>query len=503
MELLDNLALGFQTALTLQNLAYALFGSILGTLIGVLPGLGPVATIAMLLPSIYTLDATPALIMLAGIYYGAQYGGSTTAILINVPGESSSVVTALDGYKMARKGRAGPALAAAGLGSFFAGCVGTVIIAAFAPPLTELAFKFGPAEYFSLMTLGLIGAVVLASGSLIKAIAMIILGLLLGQINTDVISGVPRYSFDIAELTDGIGFVAIAMGVFGFGEIISNLGMPAEDRQVFTKDVKGLMPTARDLKDAFPAVLRDTALGSLLGVLPGGGALLSAFAAYTVEKKLGIKPHEVPFGEGNIRGVAGPESANNAGAQTSFIPMLTLGIPPNAVMALMVGAMTIKGIQPGPQVMQSNPELFWGLIASMWVGNLMLIVLNLPLIGIWIKLLTVPYRLLYPAILAFCCIGLYTLNNNNFDVYMAVIFGLMGYVFYKLKCEPAPLLLGFILGPMMEENLRRALLLSRGDWSTFLTRPLSAGLLIAAALMVLVVSLPSIKRSREKAFQEE
>ena len=465
MELLDNLALGFQTALTLQNLAYALFGSILGTLIGVLPGLGPVATIAMLLPSIYTLEATPALIMLAGIYYGAQYGGSTTAILINVPGESSSVVTALDGYKMARKGRAGPALAAAGLGSFFAGCVGTVIIAAFAPPLTELAFKFGPAEYFSLMVLGLIGAVVLASGSLIKAIAMIILGLLLGQINTDVISGVPRYSFDVAELTDGIGFVCIAMGVFGFGEIISNLGRPEEEREVFTREVKGLLPTAQDFKDAFPAVLRGTTLGSILGVLPGGGALLSSFAAYTLEKKMTLKPHETPFGEGNIRGVAGPESANNAGAQTSFIPMLTLGIPPNAVMALMVGAMTIKGIQPGPQVMTSNPELFWGLIASMWVGNFMLIILNLPLIGIWIKLLTVPYRLLYPAILVFCCIGLYTLNNNNFDVYMAVIFGLFGYVFYKLKCEPAPLLLGFILGTRMEENLRRELLLSRGHWS--------------------------------------
>ncbi len=503
MELLDNLALGFQTALTFKNMAYALFGAMLGTLIGVLPGLGPVATIAMLLPSIYTLDATPALIMLAGIYYGAQYGGSTTAILINVPGESSSVVTALDGYKMARRGRAGPALAAAGLGSFFAGSVGTLIIAAFAPPLTELAFKFGPAEYFSLMVLGLIGAVVLASGSLIKAIAMIILGLLLGQINTDVISGVPRYSFDVAELTDGIGFVAIAMGVFGFGEIISNLGRPAEEREVFTKDVKGLMPTAQDFKDAFPSVLRGTTLGSLLGVLPGGGALLSSFAAYTLEKKLTLKPHEVPFGEGNIRGVAGPESANNAGAQTSFIPMLTLGIPPNAVMALMVGAMTIKGIQPGPQVMQSNPELFWGLIASMWVGNLMLVILNLPLIGMWIKLLTVPYRLLYPAILVFCCIGLYTLNNNNFDVYMAVIFGLLGYVFYKLQCEPAPLLLGFILGPMMEENLRRALLLSRGDWSTFISRPLSASLLIAAALMIVVVSLPSIKRGREKAFKED
>jgi putative tricarboxylic transport membrane protein len=501
MDLINNLALGFGTALTWVNLMYAFFGALLGTLIGVLPGLGPVATIAMLLPSIYALDPTPALIMLAGIYYGSQYGGSTTAILINVPGESASVVTAIDGYAMARQGRAGPALATAALGSFFAGSVATLIIAAFAPPLTELAFKFGPAEYFSLMVLGLIGAVVLASGSLIKAISMIILGLLLGQINTDVISGVPRYSFDIPELTDGIGFVAIAMGVFGFGEIIANLGRPAEHREVFTKDVKGLWPSKEDFRMAAPAVLRGTALGSILGVLPGGGALLSSFAAYTVEKKLAKDSSK--FGKGDIRGVAGPESANNAGSQTSFIPMLTLGIPPNAVMALMVGAMTIKGIQPGPQVMTSNPELFWGLIASMWVGNLMLVILNLPLIGIWIKLLTVPYRLLFPAILAFCCIGLYTLNNNNWDVYMAVLFGIAGYIFYKLGCEPAPLLLGFILGPMMEENLRRALLLSRGDWTAFVTRPLSAGLLIAAALMIVVVTLPSIKKKRQEAFKEE
>lgn len=502
MELLNNLGLGLQTALSLQNLFYAFFGAVLGTLIGVLPGLGPVATIAMLLPSIYTLDATPALIMLAGIYYGAQYGGSTTAILINVPGESSSVVTAIDGYQMARQGRAGPALAAAGLGSFFAGCVGTVIIAAFAPPLTELAFKFGSAEYFSLMVLGLVGAVVLASGSLLKAIAMIVLGLLLGQINTDVITGAARFSFDIPELTDGIGFVVIAMGVFGFGEIIANLGQPAEQREVFTKEVKGLWPTREDFQDAWPAVLRGTALGSVLGVLPGGGALLASFASYTLEKKA-VRNPRVPFGKGAIQGVAGPESANNAGAQTSFIPMLTLGIPPNAVMALMVGAMTIKGIQPGPQVMTSNPELFWGLIASMWLGNLMLIVLNLPLIGIWIKLLTVPYRFLFPAIVVFCCIGTYSLNNNNFDVYMTAGFALLGYVFYKLSCEPAPLLLGFILGPMMEENLRRALLLARGDWSTFLNRPLSAGLLIVAVLMIVVVMLPSIKSKRQEAFQEE
>ncbi len=501
MELLNNLMLGFGVAFTLTNLAYAFFGCVLGTLIGVLPGLGPVATIAMLLPSIYALDATPALIMLAGIYYGAQYGGSTTAILINVPGESSSVVTAIDGYQMARQGRAGPALAAAGLGSFFAGCVGTVIIAAFAPPLTELAFKFGPQEYFSLMVLGLIGSVVLASGSLLKAVATIILGLTLAQINTDVISGTARYSFDIPELTDGIGFVVIAMGVFAFGEIIANLGQPAEHREVFTSEVKGLWPTKQDFKDAWPAVVRGTGLGSILGVLPGGGALLASFAAYTLEKKMAGANGR--FGKGDIRGVAGPESANNAGAQTSFIPMLTLGIPPNAVMALMVGAMTIKGIQPGPQVMTSNPQLFWGLIASMWIGNLMLVVLNLPLIGIWIKLLTVPYRYLFPAITLFCCIGVFTLNNNNFDVYMTAIFAVIGYAFYKLSCEGVPLLLGFILGPMMEENLRRALLLSRGDWSTFVVRPLSAGLLIAALLLVVVVMLPSIKKRREEAFVED
>src|SRR5438034_7159105 len=388
---------------------------------------------------------------------------------------------------MASQGRAGAALAAAGLGSFFAGCVGTVIIAAFAPPLTELAFKFGPAEYFSLMVLGLIGAVVLASGSLLKAISMIILGLLLAQVNTDVISGTARYSFDIPELTDGIGFVVIAMGVFGFGEIIANLGQPAEHREVFTKDVKGLWPTKQVFKDSCPAVLRRTALGSVLGVLPGGGALLASFASYTLEKKSKGRRGEVQFGKGNIRGVAGPESANNAGAQTSFIPMLTLGIPPNAVMALMVGAMTIKGIQPGPQVMTSNPQLFWGLIASMWVGNAMLVILNLPLIGIWIKLLTVPYRFLFPAITLFCCIGTYTLNNNTFDVYLTALFSVVGYVFYKLSCEAAPLLLGFILGPMMEEHLRRALLLSRGDPFVFLQRPISLGLLIAAVLLILVI----------------
>ena len=503
MDLLSNLALGFGVAFTPINLLYAFIGCMLGTLIGVLPGIGPVATIAMLLPATYALPPVSALIMLAGIYYGAQYGGSTTAILVNLPGESSSVVTCIDGYQMARQGRAGPALAAAGLGSFFAGSVGTLILAAFAPPLTELAFKFGPAEYFSLMILGLIGAVVLASGSLIKAIGMIVLGLLLGLVGTDVNSGVARYSFDIPELTDGIGFVVIAMGVFGYGEIISNLSQPDDEREVFTSKVTGLWPTKQDFKDMTPAVLRGTFLGSALGILPGGGALLAAFAAYALEKKIRMKPGEVPFGKGNIRGVASPESANNAGAQTSFIPLLTLGIPPNAVMALMVGAMTIHNIQPGPQVMTSNPQLFWGLIASMWIGNLMLVILNLPLIGMWIKLLTVPYRFLFPAIVLFCAVGVYSTNNNTFDVWLVGAFGFIGYLFVKLGMEPAPLLLGFILGPMMEENLRRALLLSRGDWSVFVTRGLSAGLLAAAALLLVIVLLPAVKHKREEAFVEE
>ena len=503
MDLLSNLALGFGVAFTPINLLYAFIGCVLGTLIGVLPGIGPVATIAMLLPATYALPPVAALIMLAGIYYGAQYGGSTTAILVNLPGESSSVVTCIDGYQMARQGRAGPALAAAGLGSFFAGTIGTLILAAFAAPLTELAFKFGPAEYFSLMILGLIGAVVLASGSLIKAIAMIVLGLLLGLVGTDVNSGVARFSFDIPELTDGIGFVAVAMGVFGYGEIITNLSQPEGDREIFTSKVKGLWPTRADFIHMTPAVLRGTALGCILGILPGGGALLSAFAAYALEKKVKLHPGEIAFGKGNIRGVAAPESANNAGAQTSFIPLLTLGIPPNAVMALMVGAMTIHNIQPGPQVMTSNPQLFWGLIASMWIGNLMLIVLNLPLIGMWIKLLTVPYRFLFPAIVLFCAIGVYSTNNNTFDIWLVGIFGFVGYMFAKLKTEPAPLLLGFILGPMMEENLRRALLLSRGDWSVFVTRPLSCGLLIAALILLGIVLLPSIKAKREEAFVEE
>jgi TctA family transporter len=501
MELLSNLGLGFATAATPANLLVCLIGVILGTLIGVLPGIGPLATIAMLLPATYKMaDPTSALIMLAGIYYGAQYGGSTTAILVNLPGESSSVVTTLDGYQMARQGRAGAALGISAIGSFFAGTIATFLLAAFAPPLAELAFKFGPAEYFALMVLGLIAAVVLAHGSIWKALAMVILGLLLGMIGTDVNSGVSRFSFDIPELSDGIEFAVVAMGMFGFAEIIINLEQK-ENREVFTDKVKGLLPTWDDLKTAFPAMCRGTMLGSVLGVLPGGGAILASFSSYALEKKISKTPER--FGKGAIEGVAGPEAANNAGAQTSFIPMLTLGIPTTPVMALMVAAMMIHNIQPGPQVMSSNPALFWGLIASMWIGNLMLVVLNLPLIGIWIKLLSVPYRVLFPAILLFCCVGAYSINNNVFDVFMTIPFAILGYLFKKFDCEPAPLLLGFVLGKLMEEFLRRAMTISRGDATVFFTRPLSATLLVLAILLLAIVFLPSIAKKREEAFQGE
>ena len=500
MDIFANLLLGFEVAVSPIHLLYAGIGVLLGTLIGVLPGVGPTATIAMLLPITFNLSPVAALIMLAGIYYGSQYGGSTTAILVNIPGEAASVVTCLDGYQMARQGRAGPALAVAALGSFFAGCVATLIIATVAPPLAELALKFGPSEYFALMVFGLIAATVLAHGSLIKAIAMVVFGLLLGLIGTDVNSGVLRFTFGIPELSDGIGFVIVAMGMFGIAEIVSNLEMKG-DREVFTKKVTHLFPTREDFKRSWAPVLRGTALGSCLGILPGGGALLSSFGAYTVEKKISKHPEE--FGKGAIEGVAGPEAANNAGAQTSFIPMLTLGIPGNAVMALMIGALMIQGIAPGPQVMTEKPELFWGLIASMWIGNAMLVILNLPLIGIWIKLLTVPYRFLYPSILVFMAIGVFSLSNNPWDVLVMAAFGLLGYICVKLECEPAPMILGFILGPLMEENLRRAMLLSRGDATVFLTKPISAAFIIAAVLLLVAVALPALRKKREEVFVED
>ncbi len=499
MEIFDNLALGFSVAFTFQNILYCFLGVLLGTLIGVLPGLGPVPTIAMLLPITFGLPPVAALIMLAGIYYGAQYGGSTTAILINLPGESSSVVTAIDGYQMARQGRAGAALATAALGSFFAGSVATFLLAVFAPPLADLALKFGPPEYFALMVLGLIASVALASGSVIKALAMVVLGILLGLSGQDVYTGTPRFTFDMIELADGIEFVALAMGVFGIGEIVRNLE-DEHTRTVMVQKVKGLLLSKDDFKRIIGPVLRGTFLGSFLGILPGGGAILSSFASYSIEKKISREPQR--FGKGAIEGVAGPESANNAGAQTSFIPMLTLGIPSNPVMALMIGALIIQGIVPGPNVVNEQPNLFWGIVASMWIGNFLLVVLNLPLIGIWVRLLTVPYHILFPLIVGFCCIGVYSVNNNNFDVYTMALFGLIGYLLVKLHCEPAPLLLGFIIGPMLEEYLRRAMLISRGDPFVFVTRPLSATMLALGALALLVVLLPSVRKKRDEAFKE-
>src|SRR5688500_6538843 len=499
MELLDNLSLGFATALSPWNLLYAFLGCLLGTAVGVLPGLGPLATIAMLLPLTFGLPPVSALIMLAGIYYGAQYGGSTTAILINLPGESSSAVTAIDGYQMARQGRAGQALATAALGSFFAGSVATLIVAVAAPPLASVALEFGPAESFSLMVLGLVASVALASRSLLKAFVMIVLVLLLGLVGTGGESGTPRFTFDCPELADGLNFVALSMGVFGLGEIVRDLEHE-HTRSVMVRHVTGLIPSWEDVKRIVGPVLRGTGLGSVLGILPGGGATLSSFAAYTLEKKLSRSPER--FGKGAIEGVAAPEAANNAGAQTSFIPMLTLGIPSNPVMALMIGALIIQGITPGPNVVTDEPELFWGLIVSMWIGKAMLVLLNLPLIGIWVRMLTIPYHLLFPAIVAFCCIGVYSVNNNTFDVYGMALFGLIGYALIKLDFEPAPLLLGFVLGPMLEENLRRAMIISRGDPSVFVTHPLSLVLLLLAAALLVVVLLPAIRAKREEAFQE-
>ena len=498
-DLFSNLSLGFSVALTFQNLGLAFLGCLVGTLIGVLPGVGPIATIAMLLPITFGLDPVGALIMLAGIYYGAQYGGSTTAILVNIPGEATSVVTTLDGHQMARQGRAGVALGIAAIGSFFAGTVATIVIAALGAPLTRLALVFGPAEYFSLMVMGLVFAVVLARGSILKAVAMILLGILLSTVGTDLETGQERMTFGLPFLSDGVDFAVLAMGVFGIAEIMRNLDH-TETRDVVRQAIGRLLPSREDFRQAIAPVLRGTLIGATLGILPGNGAVLGPFASYTVEKKLAKDPRR--FGRGAIEGVAGPESANNAGAQTSFIPLLTLGIPPNAVMALMVGAMTIHGIVPGPQVMTKNPNLFWGMIASMWVGNLMLLVINLPLVGLWVRLLKVPYRLLFPAIVMFCCIGIYSINSLPTDIMFIGFFGLVGYALIKFGFEPAPMLLGFVLGKLMEENLRRALIISRGEMITFVDRPISAGLLAVAVMLLALALLPTIRKGRDEVFVE-
>ncbi len=496
MDVLANLALGFGVALTLKNLAYCFLGVLLGTLIGVLPGVGPLVTIAMLLPITFGLDPVSSLIMLAGIFYGAQYGGSTTAILVNMPGEVSSAVTAIDGYQMARQGRAGPALATAAISSFTAGILSTLVVAFFGPMVGHLALEFGAAEYFSLMLMGLVFSAVLAHGDLVKSLAMVVVGLMLGLVGTDVTSGLPRFSFGIPELLDGVGFTVVAVGLFAVSEIVLNLARsgPVE---VFAKDVKDLMPTWADIKASTMPTLRGTALGSFFGALPGVTASVASFSAYMLEKKLAKDPDR--FGKGAIEGVAAPEAANNAAAQTHFIPTLTLGIPATAVMALVLGALTMQGIQPGPQVMTTKPELFWGLVASMFVGNVLLLVLNLPLVGVWARLTQVPYRWLFPAILVFASVGNYSLNNSAVDVYLCAVIGVFGYVLAKLECQPAPLILGYVLGPMLEENLRRALLMSEGSFTVFVTRPISLAFLAISAALLAAMVMPAVRRGRARA----
>ncbi len=493
MELLNNLVFGFGVALSLENLAYCFAGVALGTLIGVLPGIGPLVTIAMLFPITFHLPAVPAIIMLAGIFYGAQYGGSTTSILVNLPGETASAVTCIDGYQMARRGRAGPALATAALASFFAGCVGTLLIALAGPTLGEWALRFGAAEYTSLMLMALVASAVMTQGDAVKGLAMVVLGLLIGVIGVDVNSGMARYSFGIPELIDGVGFTVVAVGLFAVAEIVSNLES-REAREVYTGKVTGLMPTVRDLKDAAWPTVRGTAVGACFGVLPGTGPALSSFATYMLEKRIARDPSR--FGRGAIEGVAAPEAANNAAAQTAFIPMLTLGIPASATMAVMLAALTLQGIATGPQVMFDKPDLFWGLIASMWIGNFLLVILNLPLVGIWVRLLTVPYRWLFPSVILFCCIGNYSVSNNPFDVYLCAVIGVLGYVLAKLECEPAPLLLGYVLGPLLEENLRRALLISRGDPTVFFTRPISLAFMVATVLILIFMVVPAARGKR-------
>ncbi|MBU6188671.1 MAG: tripartite tricarboxylate transporter permease [Betaproteobacteria bacterium] len=491
--LIANIGLGFSVALSPLNLALCLVGCLLGTLIGVLPGIGPSATVAMLMPLTFHLPPVGALIMLAGVFYGSQYGGSTTAILVNLPGESSSVVTTLDGHAMARNGRAGAALAVAALASLFAGTVTTLVIAAAGPPVAKLALLFQSPDYVAVMVLGLVAAVVLAQGSLAKALAMIALGVFLGLVGTDVTTGMQRYTLGVNALFDGIGFVPVAMGLFGLAEIMLNLEATQGQGRV-VRPADRLWPSREDFKLATPAAARGTAMGVALGILPGSTTDIPAYAAYSLEKKLSREPEK--FGHGMVQGVAAPEAANNASAQAGFIPMLSLGIPPNAIMAMMIGAMMIHGIAPGPQIIDKQPALFWGLVASMWLGNALLVVLNLPLIWVWVRLLTIPYRVLFPAIIIFCCIGCYSLKNNLSDVVIMAIFGVIGYGLRKMRFEPAPLLLGFILGPMLEENFRRAMLISEGDLSVFVTRPISAGFLAVSAALLMMVLVPAMRRAR-------
>ena len=499
MDLLANLQVGFGIALSPLNMLYCALGVLLGTLVGVLPGIGTVTTVAMLLPITFSLPAEAAVILLAGIYYGAQYGGSTTSILVNMPGEASSVVTTIDGHKMAQDGRAGPALGIAAIGSFIAGCAATLLVAMFAPALAQVALQFDPAAYFSLMCFGLIGAVVIANGAVIKSVAMVALGLAFGLVGPDLNSGTVRYSLGLPALADGIEFVPVALGIYGIAEVAYNLEKQGKLGSVFNR-IGRIWPSLADIRSCLGSIARGTAIGSVLGLLPGGGALLASFAAYTVEKSVAPPPRN--FGNGDIRGVAAPESANNAGAQTSFVPMLTLGLPSNPTMALMIGALVIQGITPGPRVMIDRPELFWGLIASMWIGNLMLLVLNLPLVGLWINLLRIPYRLMFPAIVVFCAVGAFVVNNSFGDVIVMAFFGVFGYVVLKMGCETAPFILAFVLGPLMEQYFRRAMLISRGDLTVLVTEPLSLAFLLASLGLLGVLVIPHARRMRRQALQE-
>jgi TctA family transporter len=493
MSLLSNLAMGFGVALTPLNFLYCLIGAAIGTAVGILPGLGPITTIAMLLPITFKMPAISALIMLAGIYYGAHHAGSTTAIMLNMPGEPTSVVICLDGHPMARQGRAGAALGISAIGSFAAGCLGILVITLFSPPLASAALAFGTPEYAAAIVLALVVVSSLSGGSLLTTLAMATLGLLLGEVGTDVNTGALRFTFGDLDLADGLSLVAVAVGLFAFAEIAVRMAHDSAEHRVAPTRARDLLPTRNDMKASCWPIARGSLLGAAIGIIPGTGPLLASFASYSMERRLARDPSR--FGRGAIEGVAGPESANNAAAITHFIPMLTLGIPAGAAMALMLGAMTIQGITPGPQVMTEHPDLFWGVVASMWIGNLMLLILNLPLIGIWIRLLSVPYRLLYPAILVFCCIGVYSVSNNAVDVLLAAGFGIAGFIFKALDCPPAPLVLGMVLGPIFEENVRRALLFSRGNPMIFVTRPVSLGILLLAVALAMLFALPAFKRA--------
>ncbi len=491
MDVIHHLALGFSVALTPENFMYCLIGAFVGTLVGVLPGVGPVTTISILLPFTFKISPIASLIMLSGIYYGAHHAGSTTAIMLNMPGEPTSVVICLDGHPMARKGKAGVALFVSALGSFFAGGIGVLVITTLSPPLAKAALLIGSPEYASMIVMALVTASVLASKSPFTTIAMAMLGVLIGTIGTDVNSGTWRFTSGLPMLADGVSFVAVAAGLFAFAEVILHVGSP-EARANLSSRIESLIPSRAELRASIKPILRGTALGGALGILPGTGPLISSFASYAMEKQLADDPSR--FGKGAIEGVAGPEAANNAAAITHFIPMLSLGIPAGAAMALMLGALIIQGISPGPQVMTDHPDLFWGVVASMWIGNLMLLVLNLPLVGVWVKLLMIPYRLLYPAILLFCCIGVYSVNNQMFDVLLAAGFGAIGFVFKKLDCPAGPLVLGLVLGPALEEHTRRSLLLSKGDPTVFLTHPISLAMLLVAVALIVVFARP--KRAR-------